>query len=68
MPHTSPTVTTKQPSEWATGDEPMTSRQSWFLKSLCEKAEVEFPQGLSKAEASKRIDELQAQVRAAKVS
>ena len=37
----------------------MTGAQRSYLKTLCEEAKVEFDDGLTKAEASKRIDELQ---------
>ena len=49
----------KDPDEWTTGDEPMTGAQRSYLKTLCEEAKVEFDESLSKADASKRIDELQ---------
>lgn len=50
----------KDPDQWVTGDEPMTGAQKSYLKTLSEEAKVDFDEGLSKAEASKRIDELQA--------
>jgi hypothetical protein len=37
----------------------MTGAQRSYLKTLSEEAKVEFDENLSKAEASKRIDELQ---------
>ena len=49
----------KDPDDWVTGDEPMTGAQRSYLKTLSEEAKVEFDDKLSKAEASKRIDELQ---------
>ncbi len=49
----------KDPDEWTTGDEPMTGAQRSYLKTLSDEAGEEFDQNLSKAEASKRIDELQ---------
>jgi hypothetical protein len=51
--------TIKDPDEWSTGDEPMTGAQRSYLKTLSDEAGVEFDESLSKAEASKRIDELQ---------
>jgi hypothetical protein len=51
----------KNPDDWVTGDEPMTGAQRSYLKTLCEEAKVDFDEKLTKAEASKRIDELQAQ-------
>jgi hypothetical protein len=49
----------KDPDEWITGDERMTGAQASYLKTLCEEAKQEFDPTLTKAEASKRIDELQ---------
>ena len=51
----------KDPSEWVTGDEPMTGAQRSYLKTLSEEAKQPFDENLSKADASRRIDELQAQ-------
>jgi len=51
----------KDPDEWTTGDEPMTGAQESYLKTLSDQAGVELDVDLTKAEASKRIDELQAQ-------
>lgn len=50
----------KPPEQWTTGDETMTGAQASYLKTLCEEAGEAFDPGLSKAEASKRIDALQA--------
>ena len=50
----------KDPDEWVTRDETMTGAQASYLKTLCEEAGEPFDPGLTKAEASKRIDELQA--------
>ena len=49
----------KDPDDWTTGDEPMTGAQRSYLKTLCEEAKAGFDDKLTKAEASKRIDELQ---------
>jgi hypothetical protein len=49
----------KDPQDWVTGDEPMTGAQRSYIKTLCEEAKEEFDDKLTKAEASKRIDELQ---------
>ncbi|MEE4205366.1 MAG: DUF3072 domain-containing protein [Erythrobacter sp.] len=53
----------KAPENWTTGDEPMTGAQASYLKTLAEEAgEPEaYDTALSKAEASKRIDALQAE-------
>ena len=50
----------KDPDEWVTGDETMTGAQASYLKTLCEEAGEAFDEMLTKADASKRIDELQA--------
>ena len=49
----------KDPEEWVTGDEPLTGAQASYLKTLSEEAGEPFEEDLSKAEASKKIDELQ---------
>lgn len=52
----------KDPENWTTGDEAMTGAQASYLKTLCEEAgtpEAYDPE-LSKADASQKIDELQA--------
>ena len=51
----------KDPDQWVTGDEPMTEAQRAFLRTLSERAGVAFDDQLTKAEASKRIDELRGQ-------
>jgi Protein of unknown function (DUF3072) len=51
--------TQKDPADWTTGDEPMTGAQRSYLTTLSEEAKVPVDPGLTKAEASKRIDELQ---------
>jgi hypothetical protein len=50
----------KDPEDWVTGDEPMTGAQRSYLKTLSEEAHEPFDETLTKAEASRRIDELQA--------
>jgi hypothetical protein len=50
----------KDPDQWVTGEEPMTGAQRSYLKTLCEEAKEDFDETLNKADASKRIDELQA--------
>ncbi|RYF36707.1 MAG: DUF3072 domain-containing protein [Comamonadaceae bacterium] len=49
----------KDPADWVTGDEPMTGAQRSYLKTLSEEAKEPFDETLNKAEASRRIDELQ---------
>jgi len=54
------TNTQKSPDQWTTGDESMTGAQASYLKTLSEEAgEQPVEKDLTKAEASKRIDELQ---------
>jgi hypothetical protein len=55
----SPDETQKDPDEWVTGDESMTAAQASYLRTLAQEAGEPFDETLSKAEASKRIDELQ---------
>ncbi len=56
----SPQGVQKDPEQWVTGDESMTDAQASYLKTLAQEAGEQFDETLTKAEASKRIDELQA--------
>jgi len=58
--HTLPSNAEKDPDHWTTGGETMTGAQASYLQTLSEEAGEPFDPGLSKAEASKRIDALQA--------
>ena len=49
----------KDPDEWVTGEEPMTAAQKSYLTLLAQEANEPVPDGLTKAEASRKIDELQ---------
>lgn len=49
----------KNPDDWTTGEEAMTGAQKSYLKTLSDEAGVPMDENLTKAEASKRIDELQ---------
>jgi|1185.fasta_scaffold811591_2 hypothetical protein len=49
----------KDPDDWTTGDERPTAAQLSYLGTLATEAGVEVPDGLTKAEASKLIDDLQ---------
>ncbi len=51
----------KDTSDWVTGDESMTGPQRSYLHTLAREAGREVPDGLTKAEASDLIEELQAQ-------
>ena len=54
----------KDPSDWTTGDDPMTDAQASYLKTLSEQAHKpdQFSDTLNKAEASERIDALRGEV------
>ena len=51
--------TVKDPDDWTTGDEPMTGAQRSYLTTLLQEAGEQLDENLTKAEASKKIDELQ---------
>ena len=59
-PDAEPSNTVKDPSDWTTGGETMTGAQASYLKTLSEEAGEPFDETLNKADASKKIDELQA--------
>lgn len=48
----------KDPDQWVTGEEPMTGAQQSYLQTLAEEADEPVDTDLTKAEASKRIEEL----------
>ena len=50
----------KDPEDWVTGDEPMTGPQASYLQTLCQEAGEDFDPSLTKAQASERIEALQA--------
>ncbi len=52
--------TIKDPDDWTTGDEPMTGAQRSYLKTLADEAGEQADDDLTKAEASKRIEDLRA--------
>lgn len=49
----------KDSEDWVTGDEPATGPQLSYLGTLAQQAGVDVPKDLTKAQASKLIDELQ---------
>ncbi len=51
----------KDPDTWVTGDEPATGPQKSYLETLAREAGDDVPDEISKADASKKIDELQGQ-------
>jgi hypothetical protein len=54
------TAAQKDPEDWVTGDEPMTAPQRSYLQTLAQEAGEEVGDDLTKAQASERIEELQA--------
>lgn len=58
--------TVKDPDNWTTGGEPMTGAQASYLKTLSEQTGEAYEEGLNKADASKRIDELRGKAGLAK--
>ncbi len=57
-PRDTPDNAQKDPDTWVTGDETMTGAQASYLQTLSEEAGEDFDPELTKAEASKKIDEL----------
>ena len=49
----------KDPDQWTTGEEPLTGAQESYLHTLATEAGEEIEPDLTKAQASKRIEELQ---------
>jgi hypothetical protein len=49
----------KDPQDWTTGDEPATGAQESYLRTLATEAHEDVPDDLTKADASRKIDELQ---------
>jgi hypothetical protein len=48
--------TQKDPSQWVTGDEPMTGAQRSYLHTLAQETGNQVPADLTKAQASELID------------
>jgi len=48
----------RDPDDWKTGDEPMTAAQRSYLETLANDTGEEVEAAMTKAEASKKIDEL----------
>ena len=49
----------KDPDQWTTGDERMTAAQRSYLHTLATEAGEDIDENMTKAEASKKIEELQ---------
>jgi hypothetical protein len=57
--NTETTALQKDPDDWKTGDEPMTAAQRSYLETLAQDTGQEIKhENLTKAEASKLIDDL----------
>ena len=52
----------KDPTDWVSGDDPITVAQRSYLDTLAKQAGEELPGNLSKAEASQHIDRLKSQL------
>ena len=59
VPDDQPSNAIKNPDGWTTGDETMTGAQASYLQTLYHEAGEKSDPSLTKAEASKRINELQ---------
>ncbi len=52
----------KDPSDWVSGDDPITESQKSYLDTLAREAGEELKADMSKAEASQHIDRLKTQL------
>jgi hypothetical protein len=59
MKNSNPDNRIKNPDEWKTGNEDMTGAQNSYLHTLADEAGEEVSDDLTKAEAAKKIEELQ---------
>jgi hypothetical protein len=59
MKRTKASNTIKKPDDWKTGDEDMTGAQNSYLHTLADEAGEKVSDDLTKAEAAKKIEELQ---------
>ena len=48
----------KKPDDWMTGEEPATGAQESYIETMADEVGEQAPQDLTKAEASKKIEEL----------
>jgi hypothetical protein len=53
----------KDPSQWVSGDDPITESQRSYLDTLAKQAGETLPAELTKAEASQHIDRLRDQLK-----
>jgi Protein of unknown function (DUF3072) len=52
----------RDPSEWVSGDDPITPAQKSYLDTLARQAGEELPADMTKAEASQHIERLKSQL------
>ena len=52
----------RDPSEWVSGDDPITPAQKSYLDTLARQAGEEMPADMTKAEASQHIERLKSQL------
>ncbi len=52
----------KDPSDWVSGDDPMTASQRSYLETLARQAGETLPADLNKSQASEHIDRLKQQL------
>jgi hypothetical protein len=52
----------RAPSDWVSGDDPITEAQRSYLDTLAKQAGEELPAKMTKAEASQHIERLKAQL------
>lgn len=52
----------RDPSEWVSGDDPITEAQKSYLDTLAKQAGEELPADMTKAEASQHIERLKNQL------
>src|ERR687893_604431 len=52
----------RDPSEWVSGDDPITPAQKSYLDTLAKQAGEELPADMTKAEASQHIERLKSQL------
>jgi hypothetical protein len=52
----------KDPTDWVSGDDPMTPAQKSYLDTLAKQAGEQLPADLNKAEASQHIERLKSQL------
>jgi hypothetical protein len=62
-PAGSPDRQERPTDEWVTGEEPMTGPQASYLETLAQQAGTDAPAGLTKSQASRAIDDLQARTK-----